>query len=198
MILIMVNPLSSNLPEPLNSLADTALRLRTLTQGTTLFHQGQKTHGLFYLLSGAISLQRVTDSGHEVLVLRCAAKETFAEASLFHPNYHCQAIATQQSEVIECSKRDVLARFQQDTQFAMAMSERFANQVQQTRARLELRSIRGADERVFRALADGLMSDSVRSFAHEIGLAPEVVYRSLASLTRSGRIQKVGYGRYSI
>ena len=100
--------------------------------------------------------------------------------------------------MIECSKRAVLARYRQDPQFALAMSERFANQVQQTRTRLELFSIRRADERVFRALAEGLLQESVRSFAHEIGLTPEVVYRSLASLTKSGRIRKIGYGLYKI
>ncbi|MFT6303631.1 MAG: DeoR/GlpR family transcriptional regulator of sugar metabolism, partial [Pseudomonadales bacterium] len=42
----------------------------------------------------------------------------------------------------------------------------------------------------------GMLKGSVKSLAHEIGLSPEVVYRSLASLTQSGRIQKVGYGQY--
>ena len=54
------------------------------------------------------------------------------------------------------------------------------------------------DERVFRAVADSMLNDSVRSLAHEIGLSPEAIYRSLASLSRSGRVQKVGYGQYRV
>ena len=76
------------------------------------------------------------------------------------------------------------------------MCKRFAHQVQHTRARLELYSIRSADDRVLQAVVDGMLKDNVKSLAHEIGLSPEVVYRSLASLAKSGRIQKLGYGKY--
>ena len=194
----MVDSLAASLPEPLKRLPDSAIRLRSVAREDTLFQQGEATRGLYFLLSGVIHLQRVTESGHQVLVLRATAGETFAEASLFHRSYHCSAIATKPTEVIECSKRAVLARYRQDSDFALAMSERFAHQVQHTRARLELFSIRSADDRVFRAVADGMLKDSVRSLAHEIGLSPEVVYRSLASLSKSNRIKKVGYGQYSV
>lgn len=194
----MVNTLANHLPTPLDQLKGAALRLRTISPGETLFHQGDSTRGFFYLLEGAIQLQRVTESGQEVLVLRAAEGDTFAEASLFHSTYHCNAVATKSSQVIECSKKAVLSRFRDDSRFALAMSERFAIQVQQMRSRLEILSIRSAEERVFRAVVDGLLSDTITSLAKEIGLTPEVVYRSLASLTQSARIKKVGYGRYSL
>jgi len=192
----MYDSLEDNLPAPLNRLPSSAFRLRSIDREKTLFRQGVATRGLFFLLDGAIHLQRVTEAGHQVLVLRAIAGETFAEASLFHRSYHCSAVATKPSRVIECAKRAVIARYREDPDFALTMCERFAHQVQHTRARLELYSIRSADDRVFRAVADGMLKDSVKSLAHEIGLSPEVVYRSLASLTKSGHIQKVGYGQY--
>ena len=194
----MVASLLDHLPDPLTRLPSSALRLRTVTREEALFHQGEATRGLFFLLKGAIHLQRVSGTGHLVVVLKAAAGDTFAEASLFHRTYHCSAIAAKPAEVIECSKHAVLKRYREDPDFALAMSERFAQQVQVARARLEIFSIRSADERVFRAVADGMLKDSVRSLAHEIGLSPEAVYRSLASLSRSGRVHKVGYGQYLV
>jgi CRP-like cAMP-binding protein len=196
MIWIMNDSLEEFLPDPLNRLPSSAFRLHTIDREKTLFRQGAATRGLFFLLDGAIHLQRVTEAGHEVMVLKAVPGETFAEASLFHRSYHCSAVATKHSKVIECAKPAVIMRYREDPEFALTMCERFAHQVQHTRARLELYSIRSADDRVFRAVLDGMLKGSVKSLAHEIGLSPEVVYRSLASLTQSGRIQKVGYGQY--
>lgn len=194
----MIDSLVDTLPDPLKRLPPSAFRLRTIDRHRNLFHQGDTTRGLFFLLDGSIHLQRETEAGHQVLVLKAIPGETFAEASLFHHRYHCSAVAKRNSKVVECSKSAVIMRYHEDPKFGLAMSKRFAHQVQQTRARLELHSIRSADDRVFRAVADGMLKDSVKSLAHEIGLSPEVVYRSLASLTKSGRIKKLGYGQYKV
>ena len=192
----MIDSLADSLPDPLNRLPSSAFRLRIMDRENTLFRQGDSTRGLFFLLNGAIHLQRVTEAGHQVVILKATVGDTFAEASLFHSSYHCSAVATKSSKVIECAKRAVITRYREDPDFALAMSARFALQVQHTRARLELYSIRSADDRVFRAVSDGMLKDSVNSLAHEIGLSSEAVYRSLASLSKSGRIKKIAYGKY--
>lgn len=158
------------LPEPLDQLNSRAIRQREFTAGQALFHQGDKSRGLYYVIDGALELRRVTDAGHDVLMFRATSRDTFAEASLFHSTYHCYAIATERSQVIECSRNALLRLYRTDSKFALSMSERFATQIQQSRMRLELLSIKSAEERV---------------------------YRALGALSRSGRIQKSGYGRYT-
>ena len=187
---------TDSLPAPLNRLPSSAIRLRTIDTQKNLFSQGDATRGLFFILAGSIELQRVTEAGHLVLVQKVNVGDTFAEASLFHSHYHCSAVATNSSEVIECSKQAVISHYREDPEFALAMCQRFAQQVQRARSKLEIISIRSADDRVFRALTEGMCKGSVKSMAHEIGLSPEVVYRSLNSLTKSGRVMKLGYGRY--
>lgn len=192
----MFDSLTDSLPAPLNRLPSSAIKLRTIDTQKNLFSQGDPTRGLFFLEAGSVELQRTTEAGHLVLVQKANVGDTFAEASLFHSTYHCSAVATDSSKIIECSKRAVISHYRDDPDFALAMCERFAQQVQQARSKLEIISIRSADERVMRALTEGMCKDSVKSMAHEIGLSPEVVYRSLNSLTKSGRIVKLGYGRY--
>ena len=70
MISIMLDDINSCLPDPLNHLEHSALRSRSVERADTLFRQGDKTRGLFYLVEGAIHLRRVTKAGQEVLMLR--------------------------------------------------------------------------------------------------------------------------------
>jgi len=186
------------LPSPLDQLDRRSTRHRTLCRGDFLFRQGEKTQGLFYVARGAVNLRRITEAGHEVLMFQARTGDTLAEASLFHKKYHCDAIASESSEIIQCMREAMLKQFRTDIGFALAMSERFAVQVQSARMRHEILSIKNAEERVYRALVEGLLSGTVISFAGEIGLSAEVVYRALSSLSKAGRIQKIGYGRYCL
>ena len=78
------------------------------------------------------------------------------------------------------------------------MASRFATQIQETRRRVELLSIRAADERILAALNDGLLVEDITTFAEIIGLAPETVYRSLAQLSQRGQILKTAGGQYQL
>lgn len=198
MISIMVDSSLSVLPKPLDRLSQTAIRCHTVGKDETLFHQGEKTRGLFYVHSGCIELRRVTESGHQSIVCRTGRGETFAEASLFHKHYHCDAIALETSEVIECKRQAVLNKYRSDTEFALSVTERFANQVQHTRMLVEIVSIKSAEERVYRAMVEGLLNNNVRAFASMIGLSPEATYRSLSLLSRKGKVIKAGYGQYEL
>ena len=193
----MIAQSGSTLPSPLDQLATRATRNRVLDAGETLFRQGDSTRGLFYLMTGVIELRRITEAGHAALMFRATAGNTLAEASLFHNHYHCTAIATARSELVECSREAILERYETDVKFALAMSKRLATQVQQTRMRLELLSIRSAEERVYRAVVEGLLCDSAKSLANEIGLSAEAVYRALSVLSSKGRIRKLRYGCYA-
>ena len=193
----MVSRLNKQLPEPLNQLSLGAVRHRKFMTGEALFYQGDKSRGLFYVLSGVVELRRTSESGHEALMFRAPAGNTFAEASLFHNTYHCDAIATEPSEVIECSRSALLTQYRTDINFALSMGERFATQVQQSRVRQEVLSIKSAEERVYRAIDAGMHYGSARSLANEIGLSPEAVYRALSALSKCGRVQKNHDGLYA-
>lgn len=197
MISVMVEKSSVELPKPLDLLSNDDLRMLQLTAGTRLFSQGDATRGMFYLCRGAVHLARHTEDGHAILIHRANAGTTFAEASLFSEKYHCDACVIIDAVVIECSRPRLLELYERESGFALAMSERFSRQVQHARRHIEILSIRNAQERVYRAVVEGLLEGTVNALADEIGLSPETVYRSLASLVKSGRIDRIGYGRYA-
>ena len=186
------------LPPPLDRLDKSDLLRRELAYGETLFVQNSATTGLFYLVSGTIDLKRSTRSGHIVMIHRARSGDTFAEASLFSDTYHCTATAVCEVLVIECKRSAISRLLDMDIEFARSMASRFATQIQESRRRVELLSIRAADERILTALNDGLLVEDITTFAEIIGLAPETVYRTLAQLSREGRIVKTARGQYRL
>jgi CRP-like cAMP-binding protein len=186
----------SDLPEPFSSMPGATCRRISLQKGQHAFHQGDTAHGFFIVANGSIELRRVTENGATVIIHTARPGESFAEASLFSATYHCDAVALEESGLVEISRTEVLGRLQGDAEFAIALSQRFATQVQGYRRRLELLAIRSASERVYCALADGLLTKDIKTFASEIGLTHEAVYRALATLTSQRKILKTARGCY--
>jgi CRP-like cAMP-binding protein len=171
---------------------------RTLKSGEALFRLGDKPAGLCEVLVGRVRMCRVDRAGHEIVLHVAGPGETLAEASLFSPAYHCDAIASTDALVRIYLKAALLAAFDQDPKAAQAFSATLAHQVMHLRTRIEQRNIRSARERVRHFLsvnagADGRTVDlpgTLKDLAAELGLTHEALYRTLAALERSGEIKR--------
>ncbi len=171
---------------------------RKLKAGETLFHLGDKASGLYEVVSGRVRLARVDSSGHEVVLHVAGPGETFAEASLYSPAYHCDAIASSNALVRLYPKAAVLNAFARDRKAAQAFAATLARQVMTLRTRIEQRNILSAHERVrhFLALnadADGRsveLRGTLKDLAAELGLTHEALYRTLAALEKAGEIRR--------
>ena len=177
---------------------------RTLKTGEALFRLGDKTAGLYEVVAGRVRLARVDRAGHESVLYVAGAGETIAEASLFSPVYHCDAIASSEARVRLYPKAAVLAALN-GRKAAQAFTATLAQQVMDLRARLEQRNIRSARERVRHYLGlhagpDGrsvAFSGTLKDVAGELGLSHEAFYRTLAALERAGEIRRAG-GRITL
>jgi CRP-like cAMP-binding protein len=171
---------------------------RKLKSGEALFRLGDKTAGFCEVLAGRVRLARVDRAGHEVILYVAGPGETIAEASLFSPAYHCDAIASSDALVRVYPKSVVLAAFEKDRKAAQAFTATLARQVMNLRTRIEQRNIRSARERVRHFLAlnagtDGRtieLGGTLKDMAAELGLTHEALYRTLAALERSGEIKR--------
>ena len=171
---------------------------RKLKAGEALFRLGDKTTGLWEVVAGRVRLSRVDRSGREVILYVAGAGETLAEASLFSPAYHCDAIASTDALVRIYPKPALLAAFDKDPKAAQAFTAMLARQVMNLRTRIEQRNIRSARERVRHFLkvnadADGrtvTLRGTLKDLAAELGLSHEALYRTLAALERAGEIKR--------
>ena len=171
---------------------------RALTAGEAVFRLGDKASGLCEVVSGRVRLARVDRAGHETILYVAGAGETIAEASLFSPVYHCDAVASSAATVRAYPKAAVLAAFDKNPKAAQAFTATLARQVMNLRTRIEQRNIRSARERLrhwlhINAGTDGrtvVIAGTLKDIAAELGLTHEALYRNLAVLERHGEIKR--------
>jgi CRP-like cAMP-binding protein len=97
-------------------------------------------------------------------------------------------------------KRDLLRDVRRDASKVLELARAMAGQVRDLRARLEIRNIRSADQRLLawlrlRARGNPPSLELDRRWtqvAEEIGLTREATYRALSAMRRTGRIRMEG------
>ncbi|MDZ7600827.1 MAG: Crp/Fnr family transcriptional regulator [Hoeflea sp.] len=186
------------LPHPFDLLPSSASTLRRVKKGAVLFRRDDPATAMYHVIAGQVHLLRHTRQGDDVIIHRAHCDESFAEAALFSARYHCDAVAAVDTDLVRIDKSHALVRMKRDPYFAIAISARFAGQIQIYRRRLEIIAIRDARSRVFAAAADGMLTGSIKQVAAQIGLTHEAVYRALSSLVRAGKLIKTGRGCYRL
>lgn len=107
-----------------------------LKAGETLFRQDDPATAIYLVVAGRVRLVRHLEDGSSVVLHVARSSETFAEAALFADHYHCDAVAEATSEVSVIPKAGLLTVLETDPQ------------ARDLRARLELRNIRTAPDRI--------------------------------------------------
>lgn len=171
---------------------------RTLKRGEALFRSGQPTAGLYEVVSGTVRLVRVDGTGRKTVLHSADAGSTLAEASLFSPAYHCDAIATTAARVRLYQKGAILEVLRRSPDAARSFMVALAHQIMDLRTQLERRNIRSARDRVRHFLALNVGTDRVtvplhgnlKDLATDLGLTHEALYRTLARMTAAGEIKR--------
>jgi CRP-like cAMP-binding protein len=173
---------------------------RRLAAGQALFRAGSRSNGFFEVIGGTVRLIRVDRNGREAVLQTACAGDTLAEASLFSPAYHCDAVAATDAVVRRFPKSVMLAELQRDPRLARAFAAMLARQVMTLRTRLETRNIHSARERVRHYLAVNAGADrrtvavsgTLKELAADLGLTHEALYRTLARMAADGEITRRG------
>jgi CRP/FNR family transcriptional regulator, dissimilatory nitrate respiration regulator len=183
-----------------NEITATA-RQRTLQAGESLFRQGDQTYGIFAIVKGRVQMIRYDSHGRALVLFTGAEGELFAEAALFSETYHCDAMAATEATVRIYPRPILLSLLRRDPTAAQKFIALLAREVMSLRTRLEVLNIRSASERVLRHLftaagSDGRtveISGTLKEMASELGLAHEVLYRTLADLETQGLIERADH-----
>ena len=162
------------------------------------YRQGDRGIAAYKVESGRLRLIQRTVDDHLVILHSARCGDFFAEASLFADAYHCDAVAAAPSSVRVYPREIVMAALRADPALAEAFMARLARQLQELRARMELRNIRSARDRVLqylrlRAGIEGrsvAMEGHLQDIAAEIGMIREALYRTLAALEAPGLLTR--------
>jgi CRP-like cAMP-binding protein len=184
--------------DPFTQLPASAIKILDTAVGDILFRQGQKTHGLFTVVTGQVTMQRSGASGDILTLHQAFAGDWLAEASVFSDEYHCDAVCVAGGQVRHIAKQAVLDHIGANPQFAIAFTRVLARQVQSYRFLSEITAIRSASGRVFAAVEAGYLNGTVIAFASRINLTHEACYRALRQLCHRGVLVQEGRGRYRL
>ena len=187
--------MAANLPDALPPGRD-----RHLARGEALFRAGDPTLGLVIVRRGGLELRRLSPEGRLSVLHRAGPGETFAEASLFETQHHCDAVATTDSLVTIHGASALRLAAADDPALGWRIAAYLAARLVAERARAERLALPRAADRVLDALhalpvqGDGLrhVGRSWKALAAELGLTHEATYRALARLELSGQLRREG------
>jgi CRP/FNR family transcriptional regulator, dissimilatory nitrate respiration regulator len=185
--------------EQLPSYLQTAIAYRSLTKGEILFSQNEPAQAIFVVDSGCIKLVHFTDTGKIINHYSVTAGQYFAELALFNDTYVCTAVADIPTKIIYFPKQLFLKALEEDINLLRNFTEKLAQQLHYTKLLLELRGIRSARDRVLHYLRVMAPTNEkiidlehpLKDIANDIGIAPEVLSRTLTQLQKDSVITRI-------
>lgn len=181
MILIMSDELVANLRV-------LGRRTRDFGAGEFLFRRNDLVRSLFLVEEGEVHLARFQVDGSLLVLQRAFAGQVVAEASVFSAIYHCDAIALTPGRIIEIERDRFRSELLTNEQLSDTWNHYLAREVQTTRIRAEVLSLKTVASRLdaWLSLHSGHMPDKGewKILATQIGVTPEALYREIAKRTR--------------
>ncbi|MEQ1611365.1 MAG: Crp/Fnr family transcriptional regulator [Hyphomicrobiaceae bacterium] len=172
------------------------LRRTVLDRGDVLFRTGASVNAMFYVVPGEVRLVRLSRAGGMV-VLQRTRNGFFAEASLAHGAYHCDAVAAVASVVLAIP-RGAFGAALADEGFRVKWFGHLGRELRRSRTQCERLTLRTARERVIHFIetegAAGVLQLAMtkKDWAAELGITHEALYRTLATMQKSGEISADG------
>lgn len=170
----------------------------TLDKGETLFRQGELATRLYLVKTGCVRLVVCPSPNKELVLYRAKDEEAFAEEHLVHETYTYSAIADQKTELVYVEKEVVLSEFSSSLSTARSFMSCVCGRYYQLRVNFERVGISPASERVLHLLktlakesSELDLSGKIKSYAQDLNLTHEAVYRALRDLENQQIIQRV-------
>lgn len=138
---------------------------------------------LHRIIDGSAQLVRHQSNGAVLVLQRAGPASILAEASMFSERYHCDAVAVAATRTGAIAKPVLRAALARDLDLAEAWAAYLAREVQATRMRAEILSLRTVAEQLDTWIAtrgELPVKGEWRSLAADIGISPEALYRELA------------------
>ncbi|WP_248807387.1 Crp/Fnr family transcriptional regulator [Pseudomonas sp. MWU13-2100] len=191
--LIAAQPAASLIPETLRVSA----RWVEADAHEMLFLIGDPVRHVYLVIRGEARLVRLGRNGCEVILQRSRGG-FIAEASLDSRTYHCDAIASEPTTLLLFPIAAFHAALEDVIVFRKTWQLQLAREIQKLRAQCERLCLHSATERIIHFIesegSDGVLtlSQSRKSWAKDLGLTHEALYRALKRMQSDGRLEVEG------
>lgn len=182
---------------------------RSVLQGEVLFHLEEEANAFYLLLNGRVNLYKLNIDGKETIIRRVSPGEIFAEVMVFTDSrYPVGAMVSEDSEIMEYSKREILQAIKEDANLSMffikVLSQRclmlnekiYQFSLQEVVSRLAGFLIKYVKDNCIVCKAEAgepfELSISKKEIANTIGTAPETLSRNFQKLHQMGVLKVFG------
>lgn len=180
----------------LNAATRQGVKERVWARGEQMFRRGDRPKYMFYILSGEARLLRHSPAGAEVIFQR-ARRGFLAEASLEQPAYHCDGVAAESTNSLAVPIAGFRAALSHEKLRGLWLRH-LSHELRRVRAQSERLALRSANERIIHFIeTEGsgamlMLSQNKKSWAAELGLTHEALYRALRAMTNAGLLEISG------
>jgi CRP/FNR family transcriptional regulator len=186
-------------PEAQDALIDMG-RVQRVESGSILFQHGDRCHGFYLLVEGAVHVYRLSPEGRMLVLHVIRPGESFAEVPLFeeqeNPTYPATAETLEDSTLLFFPSDEFLSFIDTHSRTALKMLGHMAQRLRGTVRQLDAVSLQGVQERLARHLVEQVPTvpddpdsppvvklDIPKSIlAAELGTVPETLSRALRTL----------------
>lgn len=191
--LVGAQPAAALIPESVRKQA----RMVDAQSRETLFRTGDSVRYVYLVICGEARLIRWGRHGGEIILQRSRGG-FIAEASLDARTYHCDAMASESTTLLAFPASAFRSALEDDFAFRRAWQSQLAKEVRNLRAQCERLSLHNAADRITHYIesegADGILTliQSRKSWAAELGLSHEALYRTLRRMQDEGLLDVNG------
>jgi CRP/FNR family transcriptional regulator, cyclic AMP receptor protein len=161
-------------------------RARQLDSGEFLYHMGEAARSVYLMRSGLIKTSMISPGGHELTLRIHRAGDILGELCLCADERREQAVALEESEVVEIPLDLLIARLRRDREAALDFATAASEHLLQTYQRLQSLSVEPAMGRLTRTLLD-LAADLGEPTAHGTQIGHHITQEELARLISARR-----------
>jgi CRP/FNR family transcriptional regulator, cyclic AMP receptor protein len=159
---------------------------RHVESGEFLYHMGEAARSVYLVRGGLLKTSMVSPGGHELTLRIHKAGDVLGELCLCMNERREQAVALEESDVVEIPLDLLLARLRQDPDAALDFATAASEHLLQTYQRLQSLSVDPAMGRLTRTLLD-LASALGESTAQGIQITHHITQEELARLISARR-----------
>jgi CRP/FNR family transcriptional regulator len=159
---------------------------RRVQSGEFLYHMGEAARSVYLLRSGLIKTSLVSPGGHELTLRLHKTGDILGELCLCMGDRREQAVALEESDVVEIPLELLLARLRRDSVAALEFARTASARLLETYQRLESLSAEPVMARLTRTLLD-LASDLGTPAGHGIEIRHHITQEELGRLVSARR-----------
>jgi CRP/FNR family cyclic AMP-dependent transcriptional regulator len=159
---------------------------RRLKSGELLYHMGEAARSIYLMRSGLIKTSLVSPGGHELTLRLHKTGDILGELCLCIGERREQAVALEESGVVEIPLELLLARLQRDSVAALEFARASSARLVETYQRLESLAAEPVVGRLTRALLD-LAADLGEPVAHGTEIRHHITQEELGRLISARR-----------